>query len=116
MLFWRLSQAWKPERETPRTSQSQLTDQMWRCLSPPGRYMQCSGGAMDEGELHVASRAKKALAMVLARVAHRGEHFFMRSRSVRRRATFFLSAAISASARSWERLQQAAPSVPYVAA
>ena len=26
-------QAWKPDRETSRTSQSQLTGQMWRCLA-----------------------------------------------------------------------------------
>ena len=29
----RVSQAWKPERETSRTSQSQLIGQMWLCLA-----------------------------------------------------------------------------------
>ena len=33
MLAGRLSQAWNPERDTARISQSQLTGQMWRCLA-----------------------------------------------------------------------------------
>ena len=59
----RFSHAWKPERETSRTSHSQLTGQICRCFAMKANLM-CSGIPSDRWQSCPHSLAKNAAAFV----------------------------------------------------
>ncbi len=59
VLVGRLSQAWKPDRDTASTSHSQLTGQMWRCLAMKANLMSIRLIARTNGAISLKRARKK---------------------------------------------------------